>query len=102
MDKIEEFELSYNLDYQLVDEDNHYQVIVLNDDFTPMEFVVDVLIHVFGLNENKAVYVALQTHYNGSAACGAYPLESAQEKIKQAREIAQAQGHPLMCQLQPL
>jgi len=72
-------------------------VRLLNDEFTPMEFVVHVLNEVFGLEHDDAVRVMLQTHLQGMGACGTYPPEEAQAKAAKVMDLARQHQHPLRC-----
>jgi len=72
-------------------------VIMLNDDYTPMEFVIDVLSTVFGLNEEKATQIMLQVHYAGKAVCGIYPADIAETKVARVIELAHLNDYPLLC-----
>ncbi|MDF2529880.1 MAG: clpS [Gammaproteobacteria bacterium] len=75
-----------------------YQVILLNDDYTPMEFVVKLLTEVFGMNQTKATHVMLQIHHEGKGVCGIYTRDVAETKVMQVISCARSFGHPLMCQ----
>lgn len=77
-----------------------YKVIVLNDDYTPMEFVVHVLEEIFGMNREKATQVMLTIHTMGSAVCGIYPRDIAETKSEQVNRYAQENNHPLMSQVE--
>ncbi len=77
-----------------------YKVIVLNDDYTPMEFVVHVLEQIFGMNREKATQVMLAIHTTGSAVCGIYPRDIAETKSEQVNRYAQENNHPLMSQVE--
>jgi ATP-dependent Clp protease adaptor protein ClpS len=77
-----------------------YKVIVLNDDYTPMEFVVHVLEQIFGMNREKATQVMLTIHTMGSAVCGIYPRDIAETKSEQVNRYAQENNHPLMSQVE--
>jgi ATP-dependent Clp protease adaptor protein ClpS len=72
-----------------------FRVILLNDDYTPMDFVVDVLIDVFGKPEAEAVRVMLAVHFEGAGLAGVYPHEIAETKVDEVRYRATAAGHPL-------
>lgn len=74
-----------------------YSVVMLNDDYTPMEFVISLLETVFHFNEKQAMKVMLQAHYDGKALCGIYPRDIAETKVMQAVEVARKCGHPLLC-----
>lgn len=73
-----------------------YKVILLNDDYTPMEFVVHVLERFFGMNREKATQVMLAVHTTGSAVCGIFPRDVAETKSEQVNQCAQENNHPLM------
>jgi ATP-dependent Clp protease adapter protein ClpS len=72
-------------------------VRLLNDEFTPMEFVVHVLNEVFGLEHDDAVRVMLQIHHQGMGACGTYPREEAEAKAAAVMDLARQHQHPLRC-----
>jgi ATP-dependent Clp protease ATP-binding subunit ClpA len=72
-------------------------VRLLNDEFTPMEFVVHVLKEVFGLEQDDAIRVMLQTHHQGMGACGTYPREEALAKAAKVMDLARQHQHPLRC-----
>ncbi len=73
-----------------------YKVILLNDDYTPMEFVVHVLERFFGMNREKATQIMLAVHTTGSAVCGIFPRDVAETKSAQVNQYAQENQHPLM------
>ncbi len=77
-----------------------YRVILLNDDYTPMEFVVAVLQHVFGKSAEESVFLMLQVHNHGSAVCGIYTREIAETKVMQVTDLAKKADHPLMCKME--
>src|SRR5476651_1610347 len=72
-----------------------WKVILLNDDFTPREFVVQVLKAVFRLNENQATRVMLTAHQRGACVIAVYTQDVAETKAKEATEMGKAQGYPL-------
>ncbi|MDT8406506.1 MAG: ATP-dependent Clp protease adapter ClpS [Methylococcales bacterium] len=74
-----------------------YHVLLLNDDFTPMDFVVRVLIDFFYMDETKATHVMLQVHTQGMAICGTYPKDVAETKVALVNEFAREHHHPLLC-----
>jgi len=78
-----------------------YRVILLNDDYTPMEFVVHVLEHFFGMNREKATQVMLAVHTKGKGVCGIYPQDIAETKAAQVNQSARDSGHPLLCEVEP-
>ena len=77
-----------------------YKVILLNDDFTPMEFVVHLLERVFNLNHEKAFEIMLQVHLKGSAVVGVYTYEVAETKVATVMELARRNEHPLQCRME--
>ena len=77
-----------------------YRVVLLNDDYTPMEFVVGVLESVFGMERYKATRVMLEIHTKGKGICGVYTYEIAETKVAQVMTIAQQQQHPLLCTME--
>jgi ATP-dependent Clp protease adaptor protein ClpS len=77
-----------------------YRVILLNDDYTPMEFVVEVLETVFGMERSRATRVMLEVHTKGKGICGVYSYEIAETKVAQVTKIAQQQQHPLLCTME--
>lgn len=78
-----------------------YKVILLNDDYTPMDFVVLVLRLLFFMNEEKAVKKMLEVHYQGRAVCGVYSYDVAQTKCSQVNNFAMENEHPLQCDIEP-
>ncbi len=72
-----------------------YKVILLNDDFTPMDFVVDVLRRFFQKSVDEATAIMLSVHHKGSGLCGIYPRGIAESKVRQVNGFAQDHGHPL-------
>ncbi len=79
---------------------NLYKVILLNDDYTPMEYVVLLLKRVFNKSESQAVKIMLAVHEKGSGVCGIYTLEIAETKVKAVLEMARNDQHPLKCILE--
>jgi ATP-dependent Clp protease adaptor protein ClpS len=77
-----------------------YQVLLLNDDYTPMEFVVEVLEHVFGMDRPTATRVMLEVHTRGKGVCGVYTFEIAETKVAQVMAYARQQQHPLLCTME--
>ena len=78
-----------------------YQVILLNDGYTPMEFVVGVLERVFGKSPEEAEKLMLKVHYEGRAVCGVYPRDIAATRVEIVRQLAQSRQHPLQCVMEP-
>ena len=77
-----------------------YRVILLNDDYTPMEFVVQILQKVFGLDRNTATRIMLEVHTKGKGVCGVYTYEIAETKVAQVTGLAQQHQHPLLCTME--
>jgi len=77
-----------------------YQVVLLNDDFTPMEFVVDVLERFFSLDRQAATRIMLEVHTKGKGICGVFTYEIAETKVAQVTTYARDNQHPLMCTLE--
>ncbi|MEJ2138885.1 MAG: ATP-dependent Clp protease adapter ClpS [Gammaproteobacteria bacterium] len=73
-----------------------YQVVLLNDDYTPMDFVVEVLELIFGMDRQKATRIMLEVHTKGKGRCGVYTYEIAETKVAQVSSYAQQHQHPLM------
>ena len=74
-----------------------YRVLLLNDDFTPMEFVVEVLARFFQMDLEAATQVMLHVHQNGVGECGVYTYEVAETKVTQVMDHARKNQHPLQC-----
>ncbi len=77
-----------------------YKVLMLNDDYTPMDFVVEILEDFFNLGREQATRVMLTVHTEGKAVCGVYPQDIAETKATQVVEYARENQHPLMCQVE--
>lgn len=77
-----------------------YQVVLLNDDYTPMDFVVEVLQRFFGLDEAKAAAIMMAVHHEGKGICGVFSREVAEMKVQLVNQFSRSQNHPLMCQLE--
>ncbi|MDE9460050.1 ATP-dependent Clp protease adapter ClpS [Xenorhabdus bovienii] len=77
-----------------------YKVILNNDDYTPMEFVVDVLRKFFSYDVERATQLMLDIHYQGKAICGIYTAEVAETKAAQVNMYAKEHEHPLLCSLE--
>lgn len=74
-----------------------YQVIMLNDDFTTMDFVIEVLMGIFKKSADEAERIMLTIHYQGRGICGVYPKDIAATRIQQVHQLAQLEEHPLKC-----
>jgi len=77
-----------------------YQVVLLNDDYTPMHFVVEVLQVFFRMDYEKANQVMLHVHQRGKGVCGVYTREIAETKVAQVTQHARESKHPLMCEME--
>ncbi|MCS6961446.1 MAG: ATP-dependent Clp protease adaptor ClpS [Deltaproteobacteria bacterium] len=77
------------------------KVILLNDDYTPMQFVVEILVNIFGKGYSEAVSLMLKVHTEGSAVCGEYPKEVAETKASLTVSIARQNGYPLQAIVEP-
>lgn len=77
-----------------------YKVLLLNDDYTPMEFVVHVLETFFGMNREKATQVMLHVHTRGMGVCGVFSKDVAETKVAQVNDHSRANQHPLLCTLE--
>lgn len=78
-------------------EPKQYKVLVINDDYTPMEFVVQVLKMFFAMDDAKATRVMMSVHTKGQGICGIYSHEIAETKVDQVNEFSRMNQHPLMC-----
>jgi len=74
-----------------------YRVLLLNDDYTPMEFVVLVLEHFFNKSREEATRIMLHVHNHGVGVCGVFPLDVAETKVQQVMDLARRSEHPLQC-----
>jgi len=77
-----------------------FKVVLLNDDYTPMEFVVHVLERFFGLGREKSTQIMLNVHTKGKAVCGVYTSEIAETKVAQVNDYARENEHPLKCDME--
>ena len=77
-----------------------YRVVLINDDYTPMEFVVDILQTIFGMERTSATQVMLEVHTKGKGICGEFNFEIAETKVAQVMGIAQQHQHPLLCEME--
>lgn len=80
-----------------IKEPSKYYVLLLNDDYTPMDFVIEVLTRFFNMDSDKATDVMLTIHYKGKALCGTYSAEIAETKVDQVSRFAFEHQHPLKC-----
>lgn len=77
-----------------------FKVVLLNDDYTPMEFVILVLQHFFAMSRETAVRVMLSVHTQGKGVCGVFNKEIAETKVVRVNEFSREHAHPLLCQME--
>ncbi len=77
-----------------------YKVVLFNDDYTTMDFVIEVLQTFFAMSRERATQVMLKVHQEGSAICGVYPRDIAETKVAQVIAFAKQREHPLRCELE--
>ena len=82
-------------------EPKKFEVIILNDDFTTFEFVIEVMMVVFGKTQQQAEDIAEETHIRQKAVVGRYPLDIARSKVAKATRMARSEGFPLKFEIQP-
>ncbi len=78
-----------------------YKVLLHNDDYTTMEFVIMVLVEVFNKNHDEATFIMLTVHRKGVGCCGAFPYAVAETKVNKVMELAKQHHHPLLCTMEP-
>ncbi|WP_395342657.1 ATP-dependent Clp protease adapter ClpS [Ningiella sp. W23] len=78
-----------------------YKVMLNNDDYTPMDFVIEVLMKFFAMDSEKANQLMLTVHYRGKAVCGIYTAEIAETKVMQVNQYSRKHQHPLKCSMEP-
>jgi len=78
-----------------------YKVLLINDDYTPMEFVVETIQRFFKKDREQATQIMLQVHTKGAGVCGIYPKDIAETKMNQVTNYAREFGHPLQCVVEP-
>jgi ATP-dependent Clp protease adaptor protein ClpS len=89
----------YSLDIDLR-EPRRFRVLLHNDDYTTMDFVIDILMHVFGKGLEEATAIMLAVHEQGLGACGVFTEEVAETKVAQVRDKARRAGFPLRCSME--
>ena len=77
-----------------------YKVLMLNDDYTPMEFVIHVLEQFFSKNQDEATQIMLHVHQKGVGVCGVFTYEVAETKVNQTMDMARQYQHPLQCTIE--
>jgi ATP-dependent Clp protease adaptor protein ClpS len=78
-----------------------YKVLLHNDDYTTMDFVVQVLVKFFRKSQTEATQIMLSVHHQGVGVCGTFPFEVAETKVMQVCEFAKSHGYPLKCTMEP-
>ena len=78
-----------------------YRVLLMNDDYTPMEFVVTILRKIFHLTEEQSVQIMLKVHTEGSGVCGVFTAEIAETRVREVLGLAREHQHPLKCTMEP-
>jgi len=96
----DDFDLAVEEGRPRLKEPPRYRVVLLNDDYTPMEFVVDILVTVFGMERTQATQVMLEVHTKGKGVCGVYNYEIAETKVAQVMGLARQHQHPLLCTME--
>lgn len=79
-----------------------YRVVLLNDDYTPMEFVVEVLVMFFSMDQEKATQIMLSVHTQGKGVCGVFTRDVAETKAALVNQYARDNNHPLLCEVEQL
>ena len=77
-----------------------YKVVLLNDDYTPMEFVVHILENFFKMGREKATRIMLHVHTRGKGVCGVYTRDTAETKVAQINDYSRMNNHPLLCAME--
>lgn len=77
-----------------------FRVVLLNDDYTPMEFVVQILEHFFAMNREKATQIMLHVHTRGKGICGVFTYDVAETKVSLVNDYARQNHHPLLCTME--
>ncbi|MGF1910418.1 ATP-dependent Clp protease adapter ClpS [Vibrio kasasachensis] len=77
-----------------------YHVVLNNDDYTPMDFVIEILERFFSMDIDKATQIMLQIHYEGKAVCGTFTAEVAETKVAQVTMYSRENEHPLLCTME--
>lgn len=77
-----------------------YKVVIMNDDYTPMEFVVHILEQYFSMNREKATQIMMHVHMQGKGLCGIFTKEIAETKVSQVNDYSREHMHPLLCSME--
>lgn len=99
-ERIDSFDLAVDEVMPKVKPPSLYRVVLLNDDFTPMEFVVEILESIFGMERTRATQVMLEVHTKGKGICGVFSHEIAETKVAQVMTMANQHQHPLICTME--
>jgi len=99
-DWLQNDQLAANKQIEALKPPSLYKVILNNDDYTPMEFVIDVLQKFFSYDIERATQLMLDVHHDGKATCGIYTAEVAETKVAQVNSYARDNEHPLLCTLE--
>ncbi|MBC8518924.1 MAG: ATP-dependent Clp protease adapter ClpS [Gammaproteobacteria bacterium] len=100
IDPIHHTDLDLQEERPKLQEPSKYQVVLLNDDYTPMDFVVDVLKQFFRMDSEQATQVMLHVHTRGKGICGTFSREVAESKVAQVNDYARENQHPLLCSME--
>ena len=98
----EEIELEFDIEIKekvVLEKPKDYAVVLLNDDYTPMEFVIEILIMIFQKNEFDAQTITMDIHQDGQGTAGIFKFDIAETKAVQVMDIARDKGYPLMAQI---
>lgn len=85
-----------------ISQPKRYRVLLLNDDYTPMDFVIEILEQFFNKNHEEAMQIMLLVHHTGIGECGIYPYEIAETKVMQVMNAARLGQHPLQCVMEDI
>lgn len=85
-----------------LDRPSMYQVYLLNDDYTPMDFVVVILQQYFAMSYPLAIQIMLEVHHQGKGVCGVFTRDIAETKVAQVNEFAKLNDHPLLCKMEKI
>lgn len=93
--------IEHQIDSELsIREPKRYNVFLLNDDYTSMDFVIDILMRIFRKNYSDAYTIMMQVHQKGRGLCGSYPYEIAETKVQQVNSLARESGFPLKAMME--
>ena len=99
-EEIKDDQKALELEKHKVKRPSMYRVVLLNDDYTPMDFVVEVLRVFFNMDSEQANQIMLTIHYKGKGSCGIFTAEVAETKVYQVMNCAKENQHPLMCTME--